>query len=337
MGRAEAILKAVHTLYDGLFSPDGLKSALPAVAAAANADMVTFHHPAGPDGEPAFFACVGCDPERLATLRSMSAERGALPAWTGRLPAGRPILRAERISDRDFADGEFYNEAIRPTRAFHAVMARLERGFQPDAFFVLGRRVGSEDFSEEEVAAMRALAPHLASAVKLEIRLRAADTRAMDAAAALDALSAGVVVVDAALRPVLVNAHARALAEARDGFQIGKAGLSAGSAAETRALQKALAAAMALASQPAHAGDVDPVRSSLRLCLSRRGGERRLVAAIAPLRPADRRAALKGLPGAAIFLMEPDRPALVDAELLVESFGLARRRGRTRGPARRRR
>jgi DNA-binding CsgD family transcriptional regulator len=63
----------------------------------------------------------------------------------------------------------------------------------------------------------------------------------------------------------------------------------------------------------------------LRLCLSRGGGEQRLIAAIAPLRPADRRTALKGLPGAAIFLFEPDRPAPVDAELLVESFGLARR------------
>jgi DNA-binding CsgD family transcriptional regulator/PAS domain-containing protein len=325
MGRAEAILKAVHAVYDGLFSPDGLNAALPAIAGAANADMITFHHPAGADGEPASFASVGCDPERLATLRSITAVRGGLPAWTGRLPAGRPILRAERISDQDFARGEFYNEAVRPTRCFHAVMTRLERELQPAAFLVHSRRLSSENFSEEELAAMRALAPHLASAVKLEIRLRAADRRANDGAAALDALSAGVVVVDRALRPLLVNARARALAEAHDGLKIGKAGLTASSAAETRALQAALAVAVALASQPPQAERVEPVRSSLRLCLSRRGGERRLVAAIAPLRPADRRAALKGLPGAAIFLLEPDRSAPVDAELLAESFDLAPR------------
>ena len=325
MGRAEAILKGVHALYDGLFSPDGLKSALPAIGEAVNADMITFHHPAGADGEAASFASVGCDPERLATLRSMTAERGALPAWTSRLPAGRPVLRAERISDRDFARGEFYNEAVRPTRCFHAMMTRLEREHEPDAFLVCSRRLSSENFSEEEVLAVRALAPHLASAVKLELRLRAADRRAVDAAAALDALSAGVVVVDAALRPVLVNARALALAEARDGLQIGRAGLKAGSTAETRALQKALAAAVALASQPAYADSVEPIRSSLRLCLGRRGGERRLIAAIAPLRPADSRAALKGLPGAAIFLLEPDRSAPIDAKLLVESFKLAPR------------
>ena len=102
-------------------------------------------------------------------------------------------------------------------------------------------------------------------------------------------------------------------------------GLTAGSAAETRALQAALAAAVALASQPAQPDCVEPVRRSLRLCFSRRGGERRLVAAIAPLRPADRRAALKVLPGATIFLLEPDRSAPIDAELLVQSFGLAHR------------
>ena len=325
MGRAESILKAVHALYDGLLSPDGLRSALPAIAGAANADMATFHHPAGPDGEPASFASVGCDPGQLTTLKSMAAKRGALPAWTGRLPAGVPILRAERISDRDFARGEFYNDAIRPTRAFHAVMTRLERGLQPDAFLVFGRSLGSENFTEQDLAAVRALAPHLASAVKLEIRVRTADRRALDAVAALDALSAGVVVVDAGLRPVLVNARARALAEARDGLRIGKAGLTAGSAAETRALHAALTAAMRLASQPAQADYVEPARSSLRLCLSRRGGERRLIAAIAPLRPADSRAALKGLPGAAIFLLEPDRPAPIDSELLVDAFGLAPR------------
>jgi DNA-binding CsgD family transcriptional regulator len=325
MRRAEAILRAVHALYDGLFAPDGIKSALPAIAEAAKADMATFHHPAGLDGEPASFAFVGCDPDRLATLKSMTAKPGALPVWTGRLPAGLPILRAERISDHDFARGEFYNEAIRPTRFFHAVMTRLEREFKPDAFLVLGRRLGSENFSEDELAAMRALAPHLVSAVKLEIRLRAADRRAMDAVAALDALSAGVVVVDAALRPVLINARARDLAAACDGLKVGRAGLMAASAAETRALQEALADVIALAAQPAHTDYVEPTRSALRLCLSRRGGKRRLVAAIAPLRPADGRAVLKGLPGAAIFLLEPDRPAPIDAELLVECFGLAPR------------
>jgi DNA-binding CsgD family transcriptional regulator/PAS domain-containing protein len=251
--------------------------------------------------------------------------RGGLPDWTRRLPAGRPILRAERISDRDFVRGEFYNEVVRPTRCFHAVMTRLEREGQPDAFLVCSRRLSSENFSDEAAAAVRALAPHLASAVKLELRLRAADRRAMDAAAALDALSAGVVVVDAALKPVLVNARALALAGTRDGLGIGKAGLTAGSAAETRALQKALGAAVALASQPARADYVEPARASLRLCLTRRGGERRLIAAIAPLRPADSRASLKGLPGAAIFLLEPDGPAPIDAKLLVGSFDLAPR------------
>ena len=70
---------------------------------------------------------------------------------------------------------------------------------------------------------------------------------------------------------------------------------------------------------------MEAIRSSLRLCLGRRGGERRLIAAIAPLRPADSRAALKGLPSAAISLLEPDRSAPIDAKLLVESFDLAPR------------
>src|SRR4029077_18497355 len=115
-----------------------------------------------------------------------------------------------------------------------------------------------------------------------------ADRQALDAIAALDSLSAGVVVVDAALRPVLVNARASALAEARDGLQIDRAGLRAGSAAETRTLHSALAAAVALASQPAHADSVEPIRCSLRLCLGRRGGERRLIAAIARSGPQTR-------------------------------------------------
>jgi DNA-binding CsgD family transcriptional regulator len=54
----------------------------------------------------------------------------------------------------------------------------------------------------------------------------------------------------------------------------------------------------------------------------RRGGERRLIAAITPLRPADRRASLKGSLAAAIFLLEPERAVSIDAELLIESLGL---------------
>jgi len=63
----------------------------------------------------------------------------------------------------------------------------------------------------------------------------------------------------------------------------------------------------------------------LRLNLSRRGGQRRLVAAIAPVRAADRGATLKGLPAAAIFLLDPDRSVSVEAGLLIESFGLTPR------------
>lgn len=324
MGRAEAILKAVHSLYDGLLSPGGLERALPAVAEVAGADMGTFHYAASLEGEPAAFACVGCDSGRLGTLKAMAAERGGLPAWTGRLPPSHPSLRAERISDRDFVRSEFYNEAIRPTRAFHAMMTRLKRGSRPDAFLVLGRRLGSQNFGAEDLAALRVLAPHLSSAVKLEVILRAADQRAADGSAALDALSTGVVVVDAALRPVLVNARARVLTDEGDGLKIGKAGVRAASAAETRALQKALAAAVEVASHPANRRNTEFRGGSFRLCLSRRGG-RYLVAAIAPLAPSDRHGTLRDLPGAAVFLSEPDRSSPIEPQLLVKSFGLAPR------------
>ena len=156
--------------------------------------------------------------------------------------------------------------------------------------------------------------PLFAASLDLQRRLRLTELRCSSLEHTLDRLTAGVILLDAMARPVFVNARAQSIAAAKDGLTLSASGLAADGPQESKSLQRAIALALA-----AKSGVIT------RLCLSRPLRRSPLVVNVVPIhrrepsgRPAD-------TAQAAVFLIDPESPPAIDADLLVVAFGFAPR------------
>lgn len=172
-------------------------------------------------------------------------------------------------------------------------------------------RTGSaRDFAEPEQQLMLRLHPHLSRGHALERRLRLADEERRATLAALDHLSAGVIVVDGEGQIQLHNRRAKAILEQRDGLLLCGGLLRAGSVVETAALQEAIRNAV-----KAPGGAAAAVLSMRRASYSR--PLELLVAPLADAGEAD------GLSGALVFVGDPERRPAMAAEALMQLYGLS--------------
>jgi len=318
MERSRAVLAAVQRIYDAVLEPDGWSVALDSLAA-AGAGRVSLFFDADIASGRASIDGAGVDPGALARFGAI-AGRG-LPDWVDAIPTGAALPQTAFVADHEFERSDFYREAVSVVGGFYAIVAPIVRSPARRVYVTVGRDLGEGDFSGDDVAAIQAVVPHLATAARLRRHMDAAGARAAAAEAALDRLEAGVVLVDAALRAVFVNARAEALAGAADGLSIVSGRVRAALPAETRALERALAAAVARVSAASDA----PFDPPGRVVISRPSGRRPLVAAAMPVRPplAERLLPTRGL--AALFLVEPERPPAIDVVALGQAFDLAPR------------
>ncbi len=139
--------------------------------------------------------------------------------------------------------------------------------------------------------------------------------------AVLDRLDVGVILLDAMGRPSFINARAADITARGDGFNAGRAGVTASLPAETRALQAAIAAAMAEATAAGvrAAGEA----GSRRLYLSRPSGLAPLAVTVMPV------AGTGGGDGQearlALFVVDPEAPTRIDTCGLGAAYGLTPR------------
>jgi DNA-binding CsgD family transcriptional regulator len=166
---------------------------------------------------------------------------------------------------------------------------------------------------------MQIVAPHLTTALRLRKRLNAAERRSSDAYAVLDQFDTGIILIDARMQIAFANKRAEAIAAAQNGLTLSKAGIAAAVPAETQALRQAIAAAIGFGTDAIAAEKfLRPMR--MRLALSRPSGHPPLIVTVVPLHVTPDSPSV-----AAVFIVEPERPAEIDAHLLAAAFGLAPR------------
>ncbi len=172
--------------------------------------------------------------------RFLSPQAGRLMApLQGALPAGRATI-ASQISPRHFESSELYNEILRPAGGFYSIGARNAQPGSP-CFVAVCRSRRAGDFEARDAAILQALLPHLAMAIDLHGRLRAAEQGRRQLGHVLDRLDAGVILTDAGARPIFVNAYAERLAAAEGGLRLDHQGLSGATPKATQMLRAAIA------------------------------------------------------------------------------------------------
>ncbi|WP_407519428.1 helix-turn-helix transcriptional regulator [Methylobacterium oryzisoli] len=177
-----------------------------------------------------------------------------------------------------------------------------------------GHRGGHPHVPEAARAVMRLLLPHVRQALETGQRLAERDGESRGLGAAVDALCAGVILLDGAGRILRTNAAADTIL--REGSvlrRIASGGLAARDPAAQEGLEAALAACRLGAAPPAPALPFPPNRAA-----SGRG----LVGRLVRLRDPGSDVADAPGPVAALFVQDPDQPCAVPGEALVRLYGL---------------
>lgn len=144
--------------------------------------------------------------------------------------------------------------------------------------------------------------------------------------AVLDRLDVGVILLDGAGRPTFINGRAARIVADNDGFGADRAGVTASSPTETRALRAAIAAIASVGADVAVTGA--PARlpenaAPNRLYLERPSGLTPLVVTIISLDGLDDGGTQE--PRAALFVVDPAAPVRIDTRGLGAAYGLTPR------------
>jgi len=137
-------------------------------------------------------------------------------------------LRERRFSDRDLERSDYYNEIMRPLDLWHAAIVNVHRDETVLAPMGILRTRKQRPFGESELRSLRRLAPHLNRALRVTLRNREMEERALALAEMGDRALAAVVLTDAVGRVAEANNLARVILEERDGLHIRDGILSAG-------------------------------------------------------------------------------------------------------------
>ena len=147
-------------------------------AAAYNAERRTGH----PDsdkksGIPLYFQNEGADPAALQDYvdhYSAVSPRVAAGKW---LAAGAVSCDYDFLTETEMDRDEFYVDFMQPQGYRYFVSANLINDAKTFGVFSVQRRIEQGHVSDGELALMRRLAPHLSQAVKIRMRLAAAESR----------------------------------------------------------------------------------------------------------------------------------------------------------------
>jgi DNA-binding CsgD family transcriptional regulator/PAS domain-containing protein len=222
--------------------------------------------------------------------------------------AGELAWDYQVLDERGIDASPFYAEFLRPMDMRYAVAGILETGGGEFGAVAIQRSARHGHVSEREIELMRQVLPHLAQAVDTSRRLTAKDRAVASLREAVDWLSDGAALLNAAGRPLFANASLMRIAAADDGLRLASDRVEFAGAHADFSFRRALAALHRLQAGETHAAARDFVAE-------RPSGS---AAYRISLRP------LTGDPGAAGLLLvhDPSAASAPHAATLQQRFGL---------------
>ena len=311
MERAAELLNVAQHFFNAATAPADWVPGLDAIVDLLHADhaMIVVHEAAS--GQAIVAKSARMDEADFERFLSPAAAHRMEP-FRQAMPSGTVVTWSQLISDRDFEGTEFYNEVVRPVNGFYALATRHELP-SISSFMAVCRSRPAGDFSPNDTMRLQTLLPSLATSLQLHYRLRATEELSAALATALDRMECGVILTDAAARPMFMNAAAARIVAQGDGLTIEAAPLAAATPMATSRLHEAIAAAGAVTAIEARPLRLERAsRFPLHLTVL----------------PVSRLGAL--MPGAcaprvAIFIKELDAPVAINRLAVIETFRLTPR------------
>jgi hypothetical protein len=232
---------------------------------------------------------------------------------------GRAKVGAELVPEAEFLRSEYYVDFARPHERRHMIGGVL--GVASIAPIALYRGEDSDTFDERHVRLLESLLPHIQRALELRARLGRHNEAEALTRAALDALPAVVVIVDAGLTIRFANRSARTHLSARDaGLYCQRTGPQAGAPVALAARSREDAAALRrLVAATVSGGSGGAMR-----VLGQNGGSAGLLVSPTPPGLAGDGAAAPAERTAMITIRPLDRQPAPSVDILCDLFGFSR-------------
>ncbi len=138
------------------------------------------------------------------------------PAQIAKIMVEEPILTTDVLEPSNWEANRFYREWCKPQGLEDQVVIQLSIDSTMLANLGLGRHASKLPVTEDEMSALRIIAPHLRRAVLISHLLDGATSRADTFEAALSAMSSGAVIVGEDMRILHANAAGRTMLDAGD-------------------------------------------------------------------------------------------------------------------------
>jgi DNA-binding CsgD family transcriptional regulator/PAS domain-containing protein len=229
-------------------------------------------------------------------------------------PIGLVKTRAMQIDDREFYEGRFYREWVKPQGYDDALSVTLLKTDRRIGWWSAHRREGLPRYGEAEVRLMSLLAPHFSRAVKISDALNLKTIRSEALEATLDALTTGVYLVDRFGRVIYMNRAAEQQVRAGTALRVEKGRLAPVDPQACMALGAAFAEAAADETGLATGGITLPLPA-------RKGAG--LFATLLPLTRGERQNVCGAFPAtAALFVQDPIAVPPFPGEAFAKLYGL---------------
>lgn len=233
-----------------------------------------------------------------------------------RVGKGVPIYDYLHTPEEEIDGHPYYAWHTRATRTRYYIGGHVEIGDGLSAALSVHRSREAGHVQPRDIEVCKALLKHFERAMRTALRLAKGEGWRSGWETMLEDTPLGIVFLDAAARPLHVNATARKMAESRDGFSLEPSGLAALRRGDNVLLQRAIGEALADPDS-----DAALAEGSATVRLGRRSGSADYLVVVSRLPAVDR---LFGIccPRAVVFIGDPLGRSGPDDERLRRLFSL---------------
>jgi len=229
--------------------------------------------------------------------------------------AGGVFVGQALLDDAELLRSEFYNDFLRPNGFFHVAGGIPFKDRDRIAVLRVIRPRRARPFDADDLDLLRALMPHLRTALRIHRQFAAANDRLEATAEILDRFPTGVILLDRAGRVLATNRSAAAILSRADGLTVVRRGLLAASQRDTDALHRVIGE---VTSPRAH-GTPAAAGGSMRLA---RPSMRRALNVLVTPRNSAVLTDIEGRAAAVVFVSDPEERIEVPVDALCRHLGL---------------
>jgi DNA-binding CsgD family transcriptional regulator/PAS domain-containing protein len=263
-------------------------------------------------------AASGTDPVPTMAQTSKEYVADIVEIWGGlerirQYPLGEPIVRSQAVPEEIILGNRYHREWALPKGLFDAVGIALVREKAMIGNATFSQHESAGPIEDAQVDGLRLLAPHIRRAVTISNLFDMKTVEAATFSATVEALTAGVVLVDEEAKIVHTNAAATAMLEAGDPILTRHGRIAVQSTTTTTSLQSAIAQAAKDEAALGQKGIGIPIL---------RGSGDPLVIHVLPLRRGHMRAGLIQRAAAALFVASASGPPQMSHVALNQLYDL---------------